>query len=75
MSLANHLHSDPISPNLKLIDRGCTKGISCHKQRSPPCLHHPLCDFGDGGCFPYAVDSDDKRDKRFRAFVEQADRG
>ena len=71
MSLANHFHSDTISPNLKLVNGGCTKGISCDKEGSLPRLCHPLCNFGDGGCFAYAVDSDDEGGKWFRAFIDQ----
>jgi hypothetical protein len=71
MSLANDLHSHPIPPHLKLINSGCTKGISSDKKRSPPALHHPLCNFRDGGCLSNAVDSNDKGDKRLRAFSDQ----
>ena len=71
VALTNHIHANPIPPNLKLINGGCTKGVACDQERLTPGLLHPLCNFGDGGCFSYPIDSNDKGDKRFRAFDNQ----
>jgi hypothetical protein len=69
--MADHLDTDPIGPDLKLVNRGSTEGIGRDKQWDALALDQSLGKLGHAGGLSNPIDSDHQNDKRFRSIGDQ----
>src|SRR5574341_2586835 len=71
VAVADHLDTDPIGPDLQLIDRRSAKGIGRHEQGHFATLHQTLGYFRERRGFPDSVHPHGKNYKRLRPFSNQ----
>jgi hypothetical protein len=71
MPMADHLDTDPIGPDLKLVNRGGTKGIGRDEHRDALTLDQSLRELGYAGGLSDPIDSNHEDDKRFRSIGDQ----